>query len=366
MNLHLYERPARGSNALQDITPLIVRNSYRDVTRAVGGCWTAEWEFRPELGATQLAALFESTLGCAVQRVSYGMARWEGIVYELRLYVHGVEYMRSLAPDWWHNRVQVAYASDVGERIETAWAENTASMAEYGEMNLLLPVGGATADGAEALRDAHLAAYAWPRTRMIGSLKTGVKTTDGVRLSALAVGFWTTLYWRYQTTTITDTASAALSTLAGNSEFVIAGDIDTNTLGVRCDAYPTPQRLGDLIQAVIAQGDAAGNVWRGGVYPGRKLNYSAAPTEARYNWRRGVLYEGSMIAQPELLDAGELIVNGDVLTGMTPPGGLAWDDPRTAYIDQVQYRGDGTAEIGLWGGAESTALLEERIRRGNI
>ena len=350
MNLHLYQRPAEGDAAIMDLTPYV--NDWVDVTRAIGGYMTAGFTLSdsegqgqlrgrvPTLTRDEIIGFFESNLGHGITRSAFGMTGWQGLIYEMRLTVDGSEYTRTLAPEIFHNRVKLLYTDAIAGQTSLDWIENTDSSDQLGRMELLVVGGTLTSIAATATQARHLAACAWPRTRMSNELiaLNGVRQR-GIGLEVLCAGYWATLNWRYQETSTTGAADAQIRALAGASEFVEAGRIESNALSCMLDVEQSPQRLGDLIEDLIAQGDSDGGPWQGGVYAGRKLRYEPVPTEALYMWHNGMLQAiGGGEITPELIEPGCLIRNTSGLAAWRPVGQQqVWDDPLLAYVEAVEF-----------------------------
>lgn len=360
MSLHLYQRPARGSAHLADLTPMAA--GWRRSSRAVGGFWDGEFS-TANLTRAEMIDFFDSYLGCAVTELGPGgMVAWEGLVWEMRLMLDGVEYQRTLAGEWWHNRIECYYQDTVGGRQVLTWAENTDASAEYGQMEHILSLAGATTAAATALRDRHLLEYAWPRSRMVGGLAMGRKRRAEDSLRVTCAGFWATLGWRHLATTTTAAANVQVGTLVAASQFVTAGRVEINGLSVLVDGSNVPVRLNDALEDIIEQGDATPAVWQGGVYAGRKFVYESAPTSAAYILRDGYLLDlsGGEV-DPALLLPGFLLRNAGAAPVAQPPGtSSVWDDPRIAYVDEVEYGPDGL-KLHLYGTEESLAVLSAQM-----
>ena len=254
---------------------------------------------------------------------------------------------------------QVMNVSLENSRANVGASDDASSQAEYGRMDYVVSLAGADATAATALRDRHLAEYAWPRARFVG------RSRAEDRLVASANGFWNTLFWRYRNISETGAASTVIANLVGDSEFVTAGVIESNTLEVTADGYPIPQRIGDLITRVVDQGDASGNVYRVGVYGDRALDYEQVDDDYEYMMRDGALFglSGAPVV-PELVRPGRLVrVSRSV--GVQPPGGNVWSDPGVAYIDQVEWQRDRGALMLSLAGLSSAVVLQQQIQQGS-
>lgn len=239
---------------------------------------------------------------------------------------------------------EVIQVSLENSRTSTSAANNTDSQAEYGTVEGRLSVAGATATSAAGLRDSDLAAYEWPRSRLVA---TGRGVGDS--LSVTVVGFWATTMWTYRTYSETGAASDVITNLANDCEFVTATTgVTTNALEITADAYPIPQRIGDLIVRATEKGDGSGGLYNVGVYNDRRLVYEAQETVARYYLSGGVLYDDNhMRVEPGLLRPGFIVRGANRLGTNNPPGSTgARYDPGSAYVDEVWYERD-TGELRL-------------------
>lgn len=340
-----------------------IARGWRRATRAVGGYWLGSFFLSgQEVNREEMIYWFNNYLGNHLEEQSFGLTSWEGLLYEMTLTLDGIQYRRTMDREWWHNYVKVLYR-DIGVQSGTAWGQDADSIGEYGRMEYLDTIGEATSAEATGLRDMRLEDFAFPRSRMVGSLEFGSQPKQGIdTLQITAAGYVITLNWRYRTTSIAATAAnTAISTLVGTSEFVTAGTIASNALSVDVDCT-TPQRLWDAIEGIIDDGDASGNRWVGGVYEDREFDYNAAATEVEYWLRDGLLVnKGGSRVVPTLLKPDFIIRNSAAPSGLTPLGGNVWDDPRNAWITEVEF----VAPDGLIlkpAGFEDVDVLKEQLR----
>ena len=335
-NLLLYDRLAISTtNFRQNITSLA--GNWHRSTKAQGGYWTADFSIGSDrLGRGELADLYNDALGWRVEECSYGPVTWEGEIVQLTLTRDGESYTRTLDLEKWQNKVKVIYPAGA-----TAWSETTASSDLYGESCYVDTVGspyGATASAAR--RDRRLAEYAYPRSRASGGLSySGQPTGRGAKLDVLCAGYVFSMNRRYRET---DTAAAALSaqitTLVGESEFVTAGTIVTNSASLPISTKGIPARLWDLIEDLIGIGDTSGNRYVGGVYAGRVFNYAAAATTVTYYWRGGVLYDAAGTPMlPPHIKPNTIVEQAGAPRGRTLPGGAVWDQSNRIYIEEVEF-----------------------------
>lgn len=460
-NLLLHDRPTGDEAFRQNVSP--IAGLWKRSIRAVGGYFDGRFVVS-DLRRSELIDAFQTWLGFRVVEKTYGMTSWEGIVTDMRLLLAGIEYRRTLDPEWWHNRVKCFYSypdtedteqgalsytteggedtltdagqdfsewetaagdaayrvrvtnadgteawgflgatvsdteiyvyqdvelathgwlgeydgktpdsyavSDVtlaGSRQETAWVSNANSEDQYGRMEHVVKLPGATPEAAEQIRDAHLDEFAWPRSRMSGSVMMGPdEERPRDRLMVECSGFWETMNWRYRSTSRIAGASDLITTLAGQTEFVSIGRVETNDMAAKVDCEPIPQRLGDLIRIVTELGDMDGNLWQCGVYADRKLIYEQAPNAVEYHLRDGRLYDkGGVLVSPSLLEPGFLLRNDNAPSGVQPPGtSSVWDAPQIAYVDEVVFEAPDRLKLRLFGEEESVITLTEQVLRG--
>ena len=341
-NLLLYERLTRDANQfVADITryaPNWVRS-----TRAIGGYWTGDFSIPPDtMTVHEMIAFYNANLGRRVVEMTGSIISWEGEIAEMDLTLGGVTYRRTLNPERWHNRVKVHYTDNsTSEPTATGWAENENSVNQYGESEYVDVVGDHyTSSSAEALRDRRLAENAYPIPVPVGAVSRAKRELgEPPSLRVICEGFVFSINRRYRES---DTAAAAISTqittLVGESEFVTAGSIDTNsdTVAISCSEVST--RLWDLIDEFIAMGDTSGNRWVGGVMAGRKFDYRQAETTVTHSWHNGRLYDKANVpVLPSMIKPDIIVHNSDAPKGETPPGGNLWSNPQNFYIEEVEF-----------------------------
>jgi len=356
VSLLLYERLAQDTNRFVKSYTHHARDWGRSI-RAVGGYWMGDFTVGPEtMSRAKMIEAFNLDLGRRLVENTSGVESWEGEIIEIELMLRGILYRRTLDPERWHNKVKVRYTDEsTGNSTATAWGEETDSSDVYGESCYIDLIGETSAAAATALRDRRLAEFAFPKSVPAGSLSFGQESFQEDALRVRCAGYAYSMNRRFQES---DIASAAISTqlaaLAGNSEFVTAGDIDTNSLSAPVKASDIPQRLWDAAEELILMGDASGNRWVGGVYKGRKFNYCPAQTSVTHYWRNGRLTD--LIGRPvipSLIWPNIIVQISDTPLGVTPPGGAAWDSPRNLWIEEVEFIApDGYRLMPYGGGGE--------------
>ena len=368
--IHLYGRVSDGGRYERDLTRWLP--DWQDTSRAIGGFWTGQGTLS---GMTRgaLSDLFQNALGRTLRRLAYGTIAWEGYVYELRLRLAGAEYIRSLTPERFSNRIQAAYTTDNGKKKKTPWSENTDSISMYGRMDYVHTAGTVAEWSVAKLVERRLGEFGWPRSYMagMGGMATPMRrNSDADSLVISAAGYWSTLNWRYYDIPELGElkeCSLTVEKALGQSEFVSAGRIETNGDMFTQTAGDPPQRLGDVLEGVIQQGGYDGKPWRGGVWANRQFVYEAAPTAVTHLWRSGQLRAvGGGPAVLDVVKPGFLMRNSDAPPGSLPPGATdIWDDPRVAYVDEVTWQSPGTVTLGVLepnvGPTEAQLARNERI-----
>ena len=355
-SLLLYDRPAEGT-AIRLLLDGMISN-WRRTKRAIGGYHLGSFEVT-NLGMPQLTDFYNTWIGMKIVENTFGITSYEGIIWQLDLIKNGVNYRRTLNPNYWHNNVQVVYTDGPGDKKTIAWSENTDSSDIFGEMKYQYTIGGASSAGATALQAQALVDYAWPKSRTVGSVSVGEPSplSSGDGLYVTTAGFSTTLNWKYKSTYTLSAANAMISTLVGTSEFVTAGRVETNALSVIVDGSMIPIRTGDAMEDIINQGDASGNVWKGGVYAGQKFVYEPVPTTIDYILRDGALYDKAGVkVDPALINPGFYIRDTNAPMGMQPSGtSNIFDDPQVSYCDEVEFIWPDTLKLSFPG--ESMAIV---------
>ena len=338
-SLHLYDRinpasPTTDSAFRGALTPHA--RDWRRSIRAIGGFWQGDFTIiggrEGTMGRTQMINLYNTSMGKRIVENSGGITTWEGEIVELVLTLDGVQYRRTFVPNQWHNKVAVKYPAAL-----TSFSEDTSSSDIYGESCYIDTVGSAYGStAAEARRDRLLAENAWPRSRAVG----GLGNTDAAQGNTLAVsvaGYVFSMNRRYQTTDIAaGNLSANLSTLIGNSEFVTAGRITSNTLSVPVQAAGIYPRLWDAIEELIEMGDASGNRYVGGAWAGRAFHYTAAETTVTHRYASGKLYTkaGTLVLPSQIRP--DIIV--DIANSPTEIPSMSGSDIDSySYIEEVEF-----------------------------
>jgi len=355
-SLLLYDRPAEGTAARHNLNGMF--SNWRRTKRAIGGYHLGSFEV-VGLGMPQLTDFYNTWIGMKIVENTFGITSYEGIVWQLDLVKNGVNYRRTLNPNYWQNNIQVIYTDGDGVKQTIAWSENTDSSDIFGEMKYEYVIGGATSAGATALQAQALTDYAWPKSRTVGSVSVGnpspLTSADGLYVTT--AGFWTTINWLTRTVTGVGTANVLITNLVTESEFVTVGRMETNALSVGGETIE--QKKGDLIEAVIKQGDASGNIWKGGVYAGQKFVYELAPTTIDYVLRNGALYDKAGVkVDPALINPGFYVRDTNAPMGMQPPGtSNIFDDPQVSYCDEVEFLWPDTLRLKFPGESMTVVAL---------
>ena len=253
-----------------------------------------------------------------------------------------------------------------GVRYATSWAINTDSVDAFGAVQYIISLGGASLTGAEAIRDRHLTEFGFPRTRMDGGadIIVGQQRNDPPRLSVEVAGFVATLFWQYLTVSATDRIDTLIHWASLSSVFVTNTSLAVNAMETTADCYPMPQRVGDVIQMLVDQGDAAGNAYQWGVI-NRTLYYGPQPTTPAYTLSGGRLYDlaGTEVI-PQMLLPGVLIQTRDAPAGLLPYGGTGADITNTAYVEEVEFSAPNRLRLTLTD-PDPTQVLATQLQSGS-
>lgn len=361
VSLLLYERLVRGTSFIANITHHAP--NWRRSIRLVGGYWLGDFTIMlATMDALAMRHIFDTSLGYRIVEKTFGLVTWEGEIVEMDLTADGATWRITLHPERWHNKVDVRYTDSITGTVKSVgFSETTASSDIYGESQYIDTVGSHyDATVAAARRDRRLLEFAFPQSVPAGGLvsasQQAVRRPD--QLVVRCGGYILSMNRRYQTA---DIAAASLSTqlgvLVGNSEFVTAGDIETNALSVPITVASTPQRLWDIAKELILMGDASGDRYAGGVYAGRLFDYEAAQTTASHYWQNGQLLDkGRAPVTPSAILPNMVVQLSAILPGELPPGGNVWDSPRNLWVEEVEFAAPNSYRIIPYAGS-SLGLL---------
>jgi len=223
----------------------------------------------------------------------YGDTLWWGIFADLDMIVQSERSLIDptisskarvgVSVDSFYNRVKVAYTElnagddSIGDRADTAWADNDESQDEYGIKELLWTKDNATATFAAAARDRKLSQIKYP----IPTLQT-YKGRRESEAKITCIGLWDTLGWYYYAnagTTEVDTALQIKTMVEATSER-IAGVDQRVTSGIDSVEY----RDGDAsllyeVQQLLEMGTDNDLRMLAQVTEGTRLEVYEEPTE---------------------------------------------------------------------------------------
>lgn len=260
-----------------------------------------------------------------------GTPVWWGYVAEVAFAVGGVSFSVSL--DAMKNRVAVAYSyvepgtQDVGERRTTAWAEESDSIAEWGQKESLESVDGASTAQAESVRDTVLQQAKFPRA-------VPAPTNKNAAAQIIARGWYATLAWRYYQNGNTDsveTTQQIADIVSSVGEFFTGVDM-VNASGIYSSAY----RDGD--STALAEVEALLSGVRATVTPERILRIETEPASGDNDWLLlpGGRFTTRLGALPE---PGCAILGWTQLRGIVPASANLdyMAAPSPFYIEENEY-----------------------------
>lgn len=117
-SLTLSGRPTRSEPFIANITHLA--RGWQRSKQAVGGFWVGSFHIDgAQLVRNRLTDFYNNNLGFIVREYTAGgLLSWEGYIAEMRLILDGVEHMRSLTPENWHNKANIYYTYPASEDSE--------------------------------------------------------------------------------------------------------------------------------------------------------------------------------------------------------------------------------------------------------
>lgn len=224
-------------------------------------------------------------------------------------------------------------------RAETTWYQNAVSQSEWGVIEHVLLEAGMTDAAANAKARKTLLDLAWPEVMPPTRISPDDRP-DKTRLELIFSGYVATLANRHIVSSVSDTASALISTLLSYAQYVRTGTVQTNNLAYQIEdreAY----RVWDLIRDIIRAGDADGDLWTGGVYQDRYFHYRQASDMPVARLRDGELLnpgggrlEG-WLAEPGYVALDDIQGAAAIYTGRESTRGYAW-------MGQVEF------DLGEW------------------
>lgn len=270
----------------------------------------------------------------------YRRLAWQGMLSEVEIHEPNVVY--SYALDDLANAVMVVYSeiegtdADAGYRSETSWATDTASIAQYGQKELVLSIAGATDADAQLRRDRYLSLYSRLMARR--------NITEGGAVPYAIVrcrGYWWTCTWRVWNED--DVADVATNTqieniVDGVCPFIASRTVVAtgNSVSQHRDANQTAWQE---ILRLMSFGDSSNNPLVCQVWDGRAMQVATLPTAPLYRKGSDGRYMDSQnnVFDPWMLRAGQMLRVGSVLPG-APTLAEALDDPRNMLLQQVTYQ----------------------------
>ena len=338
----------------RDLIDLPDPENYTHTIRAFGGYWSASFDVTHNL---MDAESWINGLGRHV--VVYDDALvpcWEGCVNRVTINAGSRAFVRGPLLDLC-NRLYVVYTrlltvTDPPTRVgedRTATVNDVDSQAVWGIIGKVVSGGEQTDANALRVRDTYLAENKEPRTTHQEAGRPGVHVE--------CVGYSQLLTWLYSQTAVLGDVDLSNDDGTGKLQLVIAADpngiFSTNWSRTADNAFQVnayeekDRRARDLIQAMVAYGDAAGSRWLFGIYAGRQAVYEAAPSAVEYLQvlgdpaQRITTLEGTAV-KPWNVMPGRWLMYPDFLVGGVEPANLR-DDPRMEFIESVTF----TAPQGL-------------------
>lgn len=286
---------------------------------------------------------------------------WDGFVAGVAFQAGGRA--RSLSLDTVANRVRVRYTlRGLGTPQVTASGSDAGSAAIYGVRDAVLGIGVTDSTGATGLRDAYLAARAYPRA--VPQTTLSVPAASGpITVGVTCAGWYSTLDWVLleRTDTTTEATTTQLSSLLGSSSpgigatntFLSTTPRITGTGVTSPRTIPADTTYRQAIETRLALGDTGGQRFAWGVYTDRAFVCAtwagATPAAATYRTRFGTAAVEN--AYGGLVDPWDVrpdaIVEDADLVAVGPPSASV-DTAAQFYLERVSFSaGPGGMQLTL-------------------
>lgn len=217
-------------------------------------------------------------------------------------------------------------------------AKARASQSEFGVLEEILLKPGMSDAAANGLAQTHLKKHAWPRTLPppnIDEINPESRQAQD-KLSLVFYGYVYTLRNKFTASLGTATASAHVSAIQAESEFIGAGAIRTNSMSYQVDDR-APLRGWKVLEQITEAGDSSGNRWTCGVYEDKKLDYEQASTDLAGRIRGGRFYHiaGGEL-EPWFARPGYYYID-DMPVSPSQISGEDADDPHIVYLSEIEF-----------------------------
>src|SRR5512139_859445 len=224
-------------------------------------------------------------------------------------------------------------------QAQTGWVTDDDSIAEFGRMELASLEIAMSSAAANAKAATIVKKQAWPKSlppseftlidnEMLGETKDKLEITFH--------GYAHTLANKYSLTTGTGAASAHVSAIINEAEFVLPGSITSNTLSYMIDTR-APIKHWQILMDIANAGDASGNRWVCGVYNDRRFGYGLADNIVAYRYRGGKFYHSAGgELEPWFAEPGHLLYLDDAPIGPGQITGNLEDDPHIVFVSEVE------------------------------
>jgi len=261
--------------------------TYSHEKKALGGYWAASFTvYGIKPGEIKLWA--ETGIGSHVQAEVAGGIIWEGVVDELVITLpNSTITIGSLSA--MSNRVSVRFQDieapfnlPIGGTFDaTGWVEDSASVAQFGELEAYLSAGAVDPAVAATASRTYLGYNAWP----IYERQVTQQPGTGFSLVANCIGYSRIMDRRYYDNpgiTGTVNISNKIKDILSNADFLDSDySVEENTLQAYDEQLDQPTLL-KAIQDLVSLGDSSFNRYTFGVYANQKAIYRAVPTSPTY------------------------------------------------------------------------------------
>lgn len=324
---HLVSNSANDGATIQSGITIVAEKVYdcRCTVNVISGTWVLE-VYRTDTGAP-LATATENTAGQRVMSCSIEDTNTYASTIGVRIYeTTGTGEIYADGAVFQEGPIQA----------ETAWDTDEDSIDEYGRMEDILLLAGQSDEDANDIVATDRRKRAWPRALPPNEYESQEIEAGNDKLEITFYGHIFTARNIYTSTTGTDTRSAHITDLIGQTEFLSAGIIETNSRDYQIDDQ-APIRIWEVLRDITLAGDASGNRWICGVFGDRAFDYRQADTTISYHYRGGrLLHPAGGDMEPWFALPGLAYVD-DMPLGPGDITGDDADDPHVVFFEEVEF-----------------------------
>jgi len=345
----VYDAPSRGGNNLGRIEA----ENFSFETLAVGGCWSASLSKSMPIAIAE--DWYEQGLGRVIKFYDEsGVWVWEGFVNTVTVNAGDISEVRgplmaivNRANCTYTPRDFSVYPPVDGSQTITTIVEDELSQNNYGIIEGIVSAGTCPEETAIKVQTRYLNENSIPKTTSTISISPGSAQVPTVTIELLGnVNFLMRyIYDLPGVSTMSFLSDKIIDILSAD----VNGIISTNYNYIEENLYlvnDTEDKLRyawDIISELLSIGNDTDDTRRiFGIYESGLAKYNSIPTTIMYEyqlgWKQEVrLSSSGIVVRPWLIQPGQWITIPDVLIGRNVPSTNLNSDPRTYFIESVQY-----------------------------